>query len=133
VKVTKLEGRTIVKSGTQWEEIIGYSRAVRRGGMIFVTGSIGINEDGTIPNGAGGQARRAVEIVNESVELLGGKLNDIVRLRVFLTNVDDWEEVGKVLSEHFREISPAVTILAVSNLVMPQGRVEIEADAVLDD
>ena len=126
-----MDGRTVVSSGAVWEDIVGYRRAVRRGDHIFVTGTMGMNEDGTFPDGVSAQTRRALEIVINAVKALGGDVTDIVRTRIYLTEAKKWEAVGKVHAEYFMAIRPATTMVEVSALVAPEAVIEIEADALL--
>src|SRR5215471_8158583 len=103
VKVTVREanGRRYASTGSRWEPIIGYSRAVRTGNVITVTGTVGVNPDGSFPAGLGAQARRSLEIVRSAVEALGGKMTDVVRTRMFVVDISQWEELGKVHGEVF--------------------------------
>ncbi len=131
MQVKNLADRTVVSSGAKWEDIVGYSRAVRKGGLIFVTGTIGINPDGTYPNGVEAQTRRAFEIIIGAIEALGGVKEDIVRNRIFIKNADDWEEVAKVHRELFNDIRPCCTMVEISDLVGRTGLLEIECEAVM--
>src|SRR5262245_57443772 len=106
VKVTVREanGRRYASTGSKWEPIIGYSRAVRTGNVITVTGTVGVNADGSYPEGVAAQARRALEIVQAAIEALGGQLTDVVRTRMFAVDISQWEALGKVHGEVFGEI-----------------------------
>src|SRR4051812_47246797 len=97
VKVTVREanGRRYASTGSKWEPIIGYSRAVRTGNVITVTGTVGVNADGTYPEGVGAQAKRALEIIGAAMEALGGTLTDVVRTRMFVVDIAQWEALGK--------------------------------------
>ena len=125
--------RRRVSSGSPYEPRIGFSRAVRVGNVIAVSGTAPIGADGaTVGRGdPAAQARRCLEIVHAAVEQLGGALADVVRTRIFLTRVEDWPEVGRVHGEFFGEVRPAATMVKVAGLLDPDWLVEIEADAVL--
>ena len=110
---------------------MGYSRAVRSGNIIAVTGSVGINADGTYPPTLGEQTRRSLQIIRAAVEALGGRMEHVIRTRMFVTDVSKWEEVAKVHGEVFAEIRPATSILEVSKLIDAAAQIEIEADAVV--
>src|SRR3954468_2624442 len=89
-------GRHCASSGSKWEPIMGYSRAVRSGSFIAVTGTVGVNADGTYPKTVGEQARRSLAIIAAAIEALGGNLTNVVRTRMFVTDVTKWEEVARV-------------------------------------
>ena len=133
MRVIELDGKQVVSTDTKWEALVGYSRAVRRGNQIFVTGTVGVNEDGTFPETTVEQARRSLDIILSALEMLGGSRNDVVRTVIYLTKIDEWEEVGKVHAEYFSESRPTTTIIEVSRLVPLDAYVEIEIDAVLVD
>jgi enamine deaminase RidA (YjgF/YER057c/UK114 family) len=132
--VTERAGRRQVSTGSPWEPQVGYSRAVRvvdARDLIYVTGTVGLEPDGTFAPTAGAQARRALAIVVASIEALGGKASDVVRTRIYLTDIDHWKEVGEVHGEIFGATRPATTLVQVARLIDPAALVEIEADAVL--
>lgn len=129
--VTERNGRKHASTGSPWEPIVGYSRAVRAGDLIFVTGTVGVEADGTFKPSLGEQARRALEIIVAAVEALGGKATDVVRTRIFVTDISKWQEVGHVHHEFFETCRPATTMVEVVRLIDPQAFVEIEADAVV--
>ena len=131
VTVREANGRRYASTGSKWEPIIGYSRAVRTANVITVTGTVGVNADGSYPTGVGAQARRSLEIVQAAVEALGGKLSDIVRTRMFVTDITQWEELGRVHGELFGEIRPSTTMVEVTKLIDKDALVEIEADAIV--
>ena len=131
VTVREANGRRYASTGSKWEPIIGYSRAVRTGNVITVTGTVGVNADGSYPSGVGAQARRSLEIVRAAVEALGGKLTDVVRTRMFVTDITQWEELGRAHGELFGEIRPATTMVEVAKLIDKEALVEIEADAIV--
>jgi enamine deaminase RidA (YjgF/YER057c/UK114 family) len=131
IVVQELAGRQCASSGSKWEPIMGYSRAVRSGNVIAVTGCVGINADGTYPKSVGEQAARSLAIIRAAVEALGGKLEHITRTRMFVTNVSQWEEVARVHGTVFKDIRPATTIVEVSRLIDADAYIEIEADAIV--
>lgn len=131
ISVTERSGRQTASSGSKWEPIMGYSRAVRAGNQIAVTGSVGINADGTYSKSLGDQTRRSLAIVQAAIEALGGKIENVIRTRMYVTDVSKWEEVARVHGEVFAEIRPATTIVEVARLIDGEAQIEIEADAVL--
>src|SRR3954470_9999301 len=131
ITVTERFGRKTASSGSKWEPIMGYSRAVRSGNMIAVTGSVGINADGTYSRSLGDQTRRSLMIIRAGVRAPGGKLEQVIRTRMYVTDVSRWEEVARVHGEVFAEIRPATTIVEVAKLIDAEALIEIEADAVV--
>ena len=118
-------------TGSVWEPKMGYSRAVRKGNMIFVTGTVGINADKTYTADVGAQAKRSLEIIKGAIEALGGKITDVVRTRMFVTDVSQWEKVAAVHGSLFADIRPATSIIEVARLIDEEALIEIEADAVV--
>jgi enamine deaminase RidA (YjgF/YER057c/UK114 family) len=110
---------------------MGYSRAVRSGNVIAVTGCVGINADGTYAPTIGEQAARSLAIIQAAIEALGGKLEHVIRTRMFVTDVAKWEEVARVHGSLFGEIRPATTIVEVARLIDGEALIEIEADAIV--
>ena len=127
--------RKLISSGSPYEPKIGISRAVRAGPIVTVAGTAPLGPDGrTVGRGdAAAQARRCLEIIAAAREAAGASLRHVVRIRILLTRIDDWQAVAGVHGEFFRDIRPANTIMQVSRFIDPDWLVEIEADAVLDD
>jgi enamine deaminase RidA (YjgF/YER057c/UK114 family) len=135
LSVSELSMRKLVSSGSPYEPKIGISRAVRVGSIITVAGTAPIGPDGhTIGRGdPAAQARRCLEIIAAALGDAGATLHHVVRTRILLTRIDDWQEVANVHGEFFRDIRPANTIMQVSRFIDPDWLVEIEADAVVDE
>jgi enamine deaminase RidA (YjgF/YER057c/UK114 family) len=131
ISVQDRAGRKCASSGSKWEPIMGYSRAVRSGNTIAVTGCVGIRADGTYANSVGDQTARSLAIIQAAIEALGGKLEHVIRTRMFVTNVSAWEEVARVHGSVFSEIRPATTIVEVARLIDADAQIEIEADAII--
>jgi enamine deaminase RidA (YjgF/YER057c/UK114 family) len=129
--VTRRHGRECASTGAPWEPVVGYSRAVREGNTIYVTGTVGLEPDGHLAVTLKAQARRALEIVIAAIEALGGKASDVVRTRIYVTDIDRWRDVADVHHEFFESIRPATTMVQVVRLIDPHALVEIEADAVI--
>jgi enamine deaminase RidA (YjgF/YER057c/UK114 family) len=110
---------------------MGYSRAVRSGNYIAITGTVGINSDGTYPKTVGEQTQRSLAIIRAALEALGGRLEHIIRTRMFVTDVSKWQEIAKVHGEVFKEIRPTTSILEVARLIDADAQIEIEADAIV--
>ena len=132
ITVETRAGRRCAGSGSKWEPIMGYSRAVRSGNIIAVTGTVGINADGKYPKTIGEQTARSLAIIRAAIEALGGKLEHVIRTRMFVTDVSKWEQVAKVHGSIFAEIRPATSILEVAKLIDAEAMIEIEADAIVD-
>jgi enamine deaminase RidA (YjgF/YER057c/UK114 family) len=127
--------RQRVSSGSPYESIVGLSRAVRAGRFLAVAGTAPLDAEGrTVAHGdAGAQARRCFEIVARALEDLGARLGDVVRTRILLTRIEDWEAVARVHGEFFHDVRPANTIMQVTRFIDPDWLVEVEADAVITE
>lgn len=122
-------------SGTEWESRVGYSRAVRVGDRISVSGTTATDADGDVV-GVGdpeAQTARAIENVEHAIEVLDGTLADVVRTRMFVTDTDQWEAIGRAHGAAFGEIRPATSMYEVERLIEPELLVEIEAEAIVTD
>ena len=132
-KLKIMQERKKYSSGMKWESVVGYSRAVRIGNRIYVTGTTATDKSGNIV-GIGDAYAQTVQIIKNierALQALGAGLEHIVRTRMFVTDISRWEEYGKAHGEFFREIMPATTMVEVSKLIDPEMLIEIEADAEL--
>lgn len=127
--------KKIVRTGTKWEPLVGYCRAVRVGPHIAVSGSAPVDADGQLvgPNDPYLQARRCIEIIAAALEEAGAGLQHVVRTRMFVTDISRWEEIAKAHREAFADITPATSMVEVSRLIGDGMLVEIEADAIVND
>jgi enamine deaminase RidA (YjgF/YER057c/UK114 family) len=128
-----MSDRTLISSGTIWEKKYGYSRAVRIGNLIAVAGTTAVDESGTVMGAGdpGAQARFIYQKIGRALAEAGASLQDVFRVRTFITDIDRWEDVARVQGEMFAEIRPAATLVEVSALVSPDLLVEIEVDAIV--
>lgn len=126
--------RTNISSGSTWEPKLGYSRAVVAGGFVFVAGTTGTGPDGELvgPGDAAAQTRQALANIISALERAGVSAADVVRTRLYVTDISKWEEIGTAHGEVFGEIRPAMAMVEVSSLIDPEMLVEIEADALID-
>jgi enamine deaminase RidA (YjgF/YER057c/UK114 family) len=122
-------------SGAKWEDIVGYSRAVKVGNVVEVTGTVASREDGTVvgQNDAYAQTKYIYLKIEKVLHQAGASMNDVVRVRMFVTDISRWEEYGKAHSEFFKDIKPCNTMVQVSALIEPDYLIEIEATAIIED
>lgn len=125
--------RINISSGTKWEDIVGYSRAVRIGNIIEVAGTTAVDETGQVvgPGDPAKQTQFILSKIEKALKAAGTALEDVVRTRMFVTNIADWEAIGRVHGEYFKDIKPAATMVEVKSLISPELLVEIEVTAIL--
>lgn len=127
--------RTTHSSGSPWESIVGYSRAVRVGPFVYVAGTTALDREGHLVcrGDSFGQTIRILEIIEQALIASGASLGDVVRTRIYVTDISEWEEVGRAHGTFFGEIRPVATMVEVSRLIDPEMLVEIEVDAVVPE
>ena len=125
--------RQNISSGATWEDIVGYSRAVRIGNMIEGAGTTAVDENNNVVglNDPGAQTRFILQKIEKALHSAGANMRDVIRTRLFVTDISRWEEVGRAHGEFFREIKPASTMLQISALISPEMLVEIEVTAIV--
>lgn len=126
--------RTNYSSGAKWEDIVGYSRAVRVGNVIEVTGTVAVDDDGEVAGNDDPyeQTRFVIKKIEKVLQRAGASLKDVIRTRMFVTDISKWEEYGKAHGEFFKEIKPCTSMIEVSALIDPAFLVEIEATAIVE-
>ncbi|MCB0060983.1 MAG: RidA family protein [Caldilineaceae bacterium] len=126
--------RRTILSGAVWEEIVGYSRAVRIGNVVEVAGTTAVDEAGTVVglDDPGAQARYILQKIEKALAEAGATMRDVVRTRMFVTDISRWEAVGQAHGEFFRDVKPVATMVEVSRLISPELLVEIEVTAVIE-
>lgn len=127
--------RTNYSSGAKWEDIVGYSRAVRVGNIIEVTGTVAVDENNQLvgKEDAYAQTKFIIEKIEGILKRAGSSLKDVVRTRMFVTDISRWEEYGKAHGEFFAEIKPCTTMVEVKGLIAPEYLIEIEATAIISE
>lgn len=123
--------RINISSNAPWEEIVGYSRAVKVGNHVYVSGTTATDSNGDLvgTNDPYIQTIKSLENIELALNKAGAKIGDVVRIRIYVVNINDWEKIGKGLSKYFNNVKPAATMVEVNNLISPDILVEIEADA----
>ena len=125
--------RTNYSSGAKWEDIVGYSRAVKVGNIVEVTGTVAVDENSMLvyKDDAYGQTKFILEKIDRALNQAGASLKDVIRTRMFVTDISRWEEYGKAHGEFFGAIKPCTTMVEVSALIAPEYLIEIEATAII--
>ena len=125
------DGRQRIPAQGPFEEEIGFTRAIRAGSIIAVSGTVGVEADGSVKEDAGAQADRCFTLIREHIEALGGHMGDVVRIRMFVTDIKDADAVSAAFSRALKATRPTGTLVAIAGLYDPRWKVEIEADAVI--
>ena len=125
--------RTNIRSGTRWEPVVGYSRAVRIGQFVAVSGSAAVDADGALVGDGDPyvQAKQCLKVIEDALEKAGADLGDVLRTRIFVTDIELWPEIARAHQEAFGDVMPATSMVEVSRLIDPAMLVEIEADAIV--
>ena len=126
--------RTNYSSGAKWEDIVGYSRAVRVGNIVDVTGTVAVDDDGEVVGGQDHyqQTKFVITKIEKVLQRAGASLKDVVRTRMFVTDISKWEDYGKAHGEFFKDIKPCTSMIEVSSLIDPAFLIEIEATAIIE-
>ena len=129
------DGRVTIRSGAPWEAVVGYSRAVRVGDIVAVSGSAAVDADGQVvgEGDAYAQAVQCIRVIADALHKAGASLENVVRTRIFVTDIELWSEIARAHQEAFGEIAPATSMVEVSRLIDPAMLVEIEADAIISN
>ena len=128
-------GRMTFQSGAPWEPVVGYSRAVRDGQFIAISGSAAVDADGQLvgENDPYLQAKQCIRIIQTALEQAGSGLGDVIRTRMFVTDIEQWEDISRAHREAFGDVMPATSMIEISRLIDPRMLVEIEADAIVSE
>jgi enamine deaminase RidA (YjgF/YER057c/UK114 family) len=124
-------GRKCAAGKSAWEPVMGYSRAVRSGNLIAVSGCVGANADGTYAKDVAEQTRRSLAIIRAAIEQLGGKIEHVIRTRMYAMDISQWKQIASVHGEVFKDIRPATALVQVAKLIDAEALIEIEAEAVV--
>jgi enamine deaminase RidA (YjgF/YER057c/UK114 family) len=129
------KSRLNIPSGAKWEDVVGYSRAVRLGNQVEVSGTVAVDDQGNLigPGDAYEQTRFIISKIEKALIAAGASLRDVVRTRIFVTDIGRWQEVGRAHGEYFRSIRPATSMVEVKALIGPKYLVEIEATALISE